>query len=87
MVIKMEQFDVKMEIQHFDIRMQVLFCSKHKKFFEEKDLKEKYGRFLYLKLVDLWREAELCVECEWKTIFGKDQKKIIKQKVKKLFVE
>ena len=61
--------------KQFDVRMQVLFCDKHKKVFEEK-VKTKLLRgnvgIHPGELVALWREAENCVECVWKTTFGKE---------------
>jgi len=58
--------------QHFDVRMQVLFCDKHKKFFEEKvKVQLRHGGGVRpSELVSLWDESEQCLECEWRTTFG-----------------
>ena len=59
----------------FDIRMQVKLCPKHLKIFKSKvKLKTKniFNEFINPgELVELWRAAEKCFHCEWKTTFGK----------------
>jgi len=60
----------------FDVRIQVLFCSKHKKVFEEKVKTNLSNNRVGIKpseLVSLWQEAETCLDCEWKTTFGKEE--------------
>ena len=59
--------------EQFDVKMQVLFCDKHKKFFEEK-VKLKSGKDDCIKpreFADLLKESETCTDCEWKTTFGR----------------
>ena len=60
----------------YNIRMQVKLCPKHMKVFKSKvQLKLTKGLGIYPgELIRLWREAENCFHCEWKTTFGKNTK-------------
>lgn len=61
-------------MDNFDIRMEVKLCSKHKAIYEKLVLvKLESGRKCIRPkaLLDLWKEAETCLDCEWQTRFGK----------------
>jgi len=58
----------------FDVRMQVMFCNKHKKVFEtvvKVFLSDGRVGIRVKELNSLWIESGTCVDCEWKTTFGK----------------
>jgi len=62
-------------VNRFDVRIQILFCNKHKKIFEEKVKVKLENNKVGIRPLDflfLWRDSEGCLACEWKTTFGKN---------------
>lgn len=60
----------KGEMDDFDIQMQVKFCSKHRKIYLWKVRAGTKNLINPTALVELWREAEECLDCVWETKFG-----------------
>ena len=58
----------------YDVRMEVKFCDKHKKYYEKNVEVKLDNNELGIRLSELcsiWEEAINCIECKWKTLFGK----------------
>lgn len=62
-------------IEMYDIRMEVIFCRKHKEVFDKKvKLKLSDGSvgINSSKVIELWMKSEYCVYCKWKTTFDSE---------------
>lgn len=61
----------------FDVRMSVVFCDKHKRYYEERvkvkiDKNKELG-IIPVALTKLLASSAECTECHWETIFGKEK--------------
>lgn len=65
-------------MKEFDIKISVKFCLKHKEFLEKNVfIKSGNQRCVRLnELTSLLKESEVCIDCQWETIFGKEKKEL-----------